>query len=104
MFWWTRSMSSQGKELAPYDFNPDWASPPGATIADVLRERKLSTRWLAPRLGLTFRQTVELIHGKRELTAEMGLLLASCLYGTQEFWLEREKQYREQVEEKLRGK
>ena len=48
------------------------ASPPGATIADVLRERGLSTRWLAVRIGRPFSVVVGLVAGRERLTEDLA--------------------------------
>lgn len=52
-------------------FKPDWVSPPGETIADLLEEKD----WTQ---------------------AQLAVKLAKVLGGTENFWLNREANYRSQ--------
>ncbi|WP_019593073.1 helix-turn-helix domain-containing protein [Thioalkalivibrio sp. ALM2T] len=74
---------------------PDWVSPPGETIADLLEEQGWSQRELGQRLDYSSKHVNQLIKGKVPLTEEAALRLERVLGGTARFWLEREAQYRE---------
>ncbi|WP_137939908.1 ImmA/IrrE family metallo-endopeptidase [Chitinivorax sp. B] len=76
-------------------FQPDWASPPGATINDMLEERGLSVADLARGLGQTLPQTHRLMAGREEITREVAARLSSYLGVSPGFWFSREAQYRE---------
>lgn len=78
-------------------FAPDWASPPGDTIADLLEERGWSQQELAQRLDYSEKHVSQLINGKVPLTEDAAARLASVLGAPVGFWLKREAQYREQL-------
>ena len=75
-------------------FTPDWISPPGETIADLIEEREWSQVDLAKRLGFTTKHVSLLINGKAPITEETALKLESVLGSSTSFWLSREAQYR----------
>ena len=78
-------------------FNPDWVSPPGDTIADLIKERDWSQVKLARRLGLSAKHLNQLIKGKASLTNETALRLEHVLGASANFWLSREARYRERL-------
>lgn len=80
-------------------FTPDWISPPGDTIADLIEERGWSQVDLAKRLGFTTKHVSLLINGKAPITEETALKLESVLGGSAGFWLSREAQYRAKIAE-----
>ena len=61
------------------DFMPDWVSPPGDTMADILEERSLSPVELARRMGDTTEHINELLSGRAAITAEVAWRLARVL-------------------------
>lgn len=73
---------------------PDWVSPPGDTIADLLEERDWTQSQLAERLGFTEKHVSQMINGKASIGEETAVKLANVLGSTAEFWLNREAQYR----------
>ncbi|MEQ8384184.1 MAG: helix-turn-helix domain-containing protein [Coleofasciculus sp. A1-SPW-01] len=75
-------------------FMPDWISPPGDTIADLIEEREWSQVDLAKRLGYTTKHVSLLLNGKAPITEETALKLANVLGSNASFWLSREAQYR----------
>jgi HTH-type transcriptional regulator/antitoxin HigA len=79
------------------DFAPDWVSPPGDTISDLLEERDWSQGELAARLECSEKHISLLLNGKASITQEMALKLERVLGSTADFWLKRESQYREQL-------
>ncbi|MGH8583514.1 MAG: HigA family addiction module antitoxin, partial [Gammaproteobacteria bacterium] len=68
-------------------FRPDWVSPPGDTIADLLEERDWSQVELAGRLGYTTKHVSQLINGKAAITEDTALRLERVLGGGAGFWL-----------------
>jgi len=86
-------------------FTPNWLSPPGDTIADILEERDWTQVEFAKRMGLSKKQTNLLLNGKAPITCETALKLESVLGSTAKFWLNREVQYRENLarKEELEG-
>src|SRR3977135_4005453 len=81
-------------------FQPDWVSPPGGTISDLLEERGLSQADLAERTGFTKKHINDLVHGRATINAETALKLEAVLGSSASFWLTREGQYRESLARK----
>lgn len=79
------------------DFQPDWVSTPGDTIADILEERNLSPVEFANQMDYTFEHANELLHGHATITIENARRLEGILGASVEFWMNRESQYREDV-------
>jgi HTH-type transcriptional regulator / antitoxin HigA len=75
-------------------FTPDWVSPPGDTIADLLEEKDWTQAQFAERIGFTPKFISHLINGKAPITEETALKLERVLGGSTKFWLTREAQYR----------
>ena len=78
-------------------FTPDWISPPGETISDLLEEKDWTQAELAQRLGYTTKHVSQLINGKVSISEETARKLSYVLGSTVEFWLNREAQYRTQL-------
>lgn len=76
---------------------PDWISPPGETILDILEERGWTQSELAERTGFTRKHINQLIKGNATITEETALKLERVLGSTAGFWLGREAQYREMI-------
>jgi addiction module HigA family antidote len=76
---------------------PDWISPPGETIIDILEERGWTQAELAERTGFTRKHINQLIKGNASITEETALKLERVLGSTAGFWLSREAQYRESI-------
>lgn len=76
-------------------FAPDWASPPGDSILDIIEERDWTQAELAQRLGYTAKHVNQLIKGKVPLTEDAAIKLERVLGGSVGFWLTREAKYRE---------
>ncbi len=79
------------------NFQPDWASPPGATIADILRERGVSAAQFGKQLGLSPEQVADLFQGRAHITLGIARRLEDVLGGSVEFWMSRDFQYRDDI-------
>ncbi|MDB5281904.1 MAG: hypothetical protein JWO06_979 [Bacteroidota bacterium] len=77
------------------NFEPNWASPPGATIADILSEQGLSVPKFAKEMNATTDYVNELLGGYIGITEDIADKLESILGASAEFWLRRENQYQE---------
>lgn len=77
------------------EFQPNWCSPPGETIIDILEEQGLSIDEFAQKMERTESWAEKLIDGDSQITREIAHQLASILGGSPEFWTKREIQYRE---------
>lgn len=77
-------------------YSPDWISPPGDTIKDLLEEKGYELNKIAHDLNLTFEDMNKLIKGRLHIDELLGNKLAIYLGSTKQFWMCREKNYREQ--------
>jgi plasmid maintenance system antidote protein VapI len=79
-------------------YAPDWVSPPGETLADILKERGITRNEFANRMGLPKKTVNQLIKGKVEITIRIAYKMALVLgVPTARFWIERERLYRESL-------
>ena len=78
-------------------FAPDWASPPGDTIADLIEERGWTPAELAERMGYSAKHVNHLLQGNAALTEDAALRLEPVLGASADFWLTREARYRGRV-------
>lgn len=74
-------------------FLPDWASPPGDTLADLLEERSMTQTELAERLGVSLKHVNRIIKGAASISAELALGLERVFGASAGFWMTREAQY-----------
>ncbi len=89
-------MPRKKKIKAEEGFNPDWCTPPGGTIQDVLEERGMTHVEFADRMAMKLEQVAPLLDGTTPLTLDIvqRLMVAIGYYNTA-FWLKREEQYRD---------
>lgn len=76
-------------------FLPDWASPPGATIRDIIEERGQSVADFASAMGGSVESARKLLDGSARINSEIADLLAKMFGISASFWLSRESQFRE---------
>lgn len=79
------------------EFRPNWASAPGDTIADILKERDLSVLQFAKRMGNTSGDANDLLQGRTTITLAIARQLKRVLGASVEFWMSRDFQYREGI-------
>lgn len=75
-------------------FEPNWASPPGATVLDLLQERQVPVKELAHRAHKDVLSVSRLIYGVEPLSADWAECLSGMLGASPAFWLRREEMYR----------
>lgn len=75
------------------NFNPAWASPPGATISDLLRERSWDVAEFAGKLGYHIDDAEDLLDGTARIDSELANRLAEELGSTARFWMQRDADY-----------
>jgi addiction module HigA family antidote len=80
------------------EFRPDWISPPGDTIEDILAERGWSQAEFAARTGFTKKHVNDLVKGRTAITPDAAMRLEMVLDASAEFWLRRESRYQEALE------
>lgn len=81
------------------EFKPDWASPPGATIVDIITEKGLKPLDVARHLGLSVETFALLLAGETQIDDWLAIKLELVLGPPAAFWKQREKQFRERVKE-----
>jgi len=74
-------------------FEPNWASPPGATIERLMATREIDAEELADGLGLERPDFSLLLSGNARITPTLASALADHLGSTPRFWLARDKTY-----------
>lgn len=85
------------KQIIAPPYSPDWVSPPGDTILDLLEEKDWTQDQLADRLGYSTKHVSQLIKGKVSLSEDAAVRLQSVLGASVGFWLKREALYRERA-------
>lgn len=76
-------------------FQPNWISPPGDTISDILTERGISLSDFAQQIGDTPTHANKLLDGLASINAAVAKRLEETIGGSAAFWMARETQYRE---------
>jgi HTH-type transcriptional regulator / antitoxin HigA len=75
-------------------FEPDYVSPPGETLADLLEETGMTQTELAQRLGVSLKHINQVVKGAASISADLSLGLEKVLGVSAGFWLNRESLYR----------
>jgi len=75
-------------------FQPDYVSPPGDTVADLLEQVGMTQTELAQRLGVSLKHTNQIVKGSASVSAELALGLEKVFGVSADFWLNRESFYR----------
>ena len=79
-------------------YMPDFVSPPGETIVEILKERKITRTEFANRIGLSKKTVNQLIKGKVEISVRIAYKMELALgVPSARFWIERERLYRESL-------
>lgn len=79
------------------EFKPDWFSPPGDTIRQLINERGLTMREFSDQLNYSSDFTEKLLLGHLSLTRDIAQELSTIFGGSQNFWLNRERDYRDDL-------
>lgn len=75
-------------------FEPQWVSPPGETIADLLRLRAWSLQDFATAVGASAEDAGALVEGRMSISVGWAKRLEAAFGASLEFWITREQQYR----------
>ena len=81
------------------EFAPDWSSPPGDTIRDIMAERGISMDDFAGMMDMPSGDAIDLVDGKKRITIAMARQLVKVLGSSIEFWMTRDYQYMVQERE-----
>src|SRR5689334_17156110 len=74
-------------------FLPDWASPPGDTLDELLDDRAMTQTELAERLGVSLKHVNRVVKGAASISAEFALGLENVFGTSADFWLTREAHF-----------
>ncbi|MES1189480.1 MAG: ImmA/IrrE family metallo-endopeptidase [Steroidobacter sp.] len=77
-----------------HEFRPDWYSPPGDTIRQLIDKKGLSISDFSAQLNFTVESVELLIAGHIAVTRDIAQALTDVFGGSQNFWLNRERDYR----------
>jgi addiction module HigA family antidote len=80
-----------------FEFRPDYAIAPGATVLETIQSGGLSQAELAKRTGRPLKTINEIVKGKAAITAETALQLEHVLGVPASFWNKLERNYRQAV-------
>jgi plasmid maintenance system antidote protein VapI len=83
--------------MATKEFYPNWASAPGDTISDILRERDITEKDFAEQIGYTLEETNDLLEGRSTITLAKARQLERVLGASVEFWMARDFQFRQDI-------
>ena len=75
------------------NYNPNWVSPPGKTIKDILVKNSMSAELFAQSLNQDLISINELLIGSKPITNEIAEKLTLIIGSSREFWLRRQQQY-----------
>jgi HTH-type transcriptional regulator / antitoxin HigA len=78
-------------------YQPDFVTPPGDTLAELLEERGITQSELAQRMRRPLKTINGIVRGKKALTPETALQLERVLSVPASFWLNREQRYQEHL-------
>lgn len=90
-------MATPIKAKKAYEFKPDYAVPPGETIAEVIENLSMTQKDLATRTGLTEQTIVRILKGEQPITFETANKLELVTGVPARMWNNLEMQYREQL-------
>ncbi|MDO8769440.1 MAG: ImmA/IrrE family metallo-endopeptidase [Burkholderiaceae bacterium] len=76
------------------EFSPNWISSPGATLVDILNQRKLKVADFAVRINRSSSDVAQLLAGVTRLTPDWAENLVDAVGASKDFWLRREELYR----------
>lgn len=78
-------------------FSPDWVSPTGATIQRLMNKSGCDRRALANALDVSLEDLDKIISGGAIITKDMAHRLGSFFGSSHEFWIKRERKYRDEI-------
>ncbi|NMZ58615.1 ImmA/IrrE family metallo-endopeptidase [Pseudomonas nitroreducens] len=79
------------------NFQVSWVSSPGETILDILCDREIPKQIFADQVGLDIDCAESLLAGDFEITESLACQLSEILGPNADFWINRERQYREDL-------
>lgn len=87
-----------------YEHEPDYATPPGVTLAENIAHLRISERELALRAALPLPVVEGLIAGMHEISPDIAAKLEAATSVPARIWLSLERQYRERLSQQPKQK
>jgi len=81
----------------PNEYAPDYVSPPGDTLAEIIESRHMTQAELAVRMGRPTQKINDIIKGRLAITPETALQLEYVLGVPASFWNNRERRHQESL-------
>lgn len=82
------------------NFTPNYAIHPGVFLKEEMQAMKISQKELAEKTTISKTVINEIIHGKRNINAEIAVKLEAALYSKANYWLNLQATYDEAVARK----
>src|SRR4051795_10896239 len=79
--------------MSDQSFRPNYISPPGETIADLLDEREMTQTEVAKRLGVTLKHVNQVVNGGASISADLALGLEEGFRVPAHIWRNRGSPY-----------
>jgi Zn-dependent peptidase ImmA (M78 family) len=76
----------------------DWVSPPSETILRLIYQKEINVHLFRLKIGFSVENFIDFLHDKIDIDAKLASLLSELLGGSQVFWVNRYKQFNEQLE------
>jgi HTH-type transcriptional regulator/antitoxin HigA len=74
-------------------FEPDWVSPPGDTLLEIIELKGITQKELADRAGVTSKHVNTIVKGTAPITPDMAIRLERVTGTSAKFWNAREADY-----------
>jgi len=85
------------KVTKKYEFDPDYAIPPGETLKELMESLEISQKELSKRTGLTIMSLNRIIKGEQPVTYDTANILELVTNVPAKMWNNLEANYREQL-------
>jgi HTH-type transcriptional regulator / antitoxin HigA len=85
------------KATKKYEFDPDYAIPPGETLKEIMEYMEISQRELSESTGLTVGSLNGIITGEQPITYETANILELATNIPAKMWNKLETNYRKQL-------
>lgn len=76
------------------EFLPNWTSPPGDTIKECMEHHHISIEQFAQRIGMDVDDVPSLLDGTCKIDEQLAQKLEVIFGPSKQFWINREKNYR----------
>jgi len=75
-------------------WRPEWTSPPGDTLRELIEMRGWTQAHLAREIGWSLKHVNRVVQGHETISVDFAMALESLDFASAEFWMRREGDYR----------